>query len=401
MTAQLTRGQARRIALAAQGLGRRPSGPVTMRQLQGVLDRVGQFQIDSVNVAVRAHYMPLFSRLGTYERTLLDRAGDTAPRRVFEFWGHAASLIDVTLQPALRFRMAEHAGHPWQAMQRILTEQPGLTAKVLDQVAARGPLTAREVDHEQVRTPGGWWNWSDVKSALEWLFYTGDLTSAGRNPAFERRYDLPARVLPSSVSAAPTLSAEEARLALVRRAASALGIATETCLADYFRTDRTGTRQAMAALVGTGELEPVVVRDWARPTYLWHEASRPRKLVVDALVAPFDSLVFERRRLLELFGIHYRIGLYTPVEQRVHGYYVYLFVMDEVIAARVDLKADRATSTLQVQASWLEPDAPEAETAARLATELRRMADWLGLADVHVKPVGTLSAALALACGRG
>lgn len=368
-----------------------------MRHVQGVLDRVGQFQIDSVNVAVRAHYMPLFSRLGPYERALLDRAGNAAPRRVFEFWGHAASLIDVTLQPALRFRMAAHADHPWNEMQRILVDQPALVAKVLGQVAERGPLTAREVDHEQQRTPGGWWNWSDVKSAMEWLFYTGQLTSAGRNSQFERSYDLPERVLPVAVVAAPTLNAEEARIALVRRAARALGVATETCLADYFRTDRTGTKQAIDSLVAAGELEPVSVRGWERPTYLWHEASRPRKLVVDALVAPFDSLVFERRRLLELFGIHYRIGLYTPVEQRVHGYYVYLFVMDEGIAARVDLKADRAASTLQVQASWLEPDAPEAETAARLAVELRRMANWLGMADVHVKPVGTLSTALALA----
>jgi uncharacterized protein YcaQ len=395
MTAQLTNGQARRIALAAQGLGRRPSGPVTMRHAQGVLDRVAQFQIDSVNVAVRAHYMPLFSRLGPYDRTLLDRAANAAPRRVFEFWGHAASLIDVNLQPALHFRMAEHADHPWHGMQRILTEQPDLPSKVMGQIAERGPLTAREVDHEQERTPGGWWNWSEVKSALEWLFYTGELTSAGRNSQFERRYDLPERVLPVAVVAAPTPTPAESRLQLVRRAAQALGVGTETCFADYFRTDRTGTRDAIATLVAAGELEPVGVRGWNRPTYLWHEAARPRKLIVDALVSPFDSLVFERRRLLDLFGIHYRIGLYTPVEQRVHGYYVYLFVMDATIAARVDLKADRATSTLQVQASWLEPDAPEAETAARLAAELRRMAGWLGLADVRVKPVGTLSAALA------
>ncbi|HEY3408943.1 MAG TPA: crosslink repair DNA glycosylase YcaQ family protein [Propionicimonas sp.] len=394
MTAQLTSGQARRIALAAQGLGRRPSGTVTMRHLQGVLDRVAQFQIDSVNVAVRAHYMPLFARLGPYDRTLLERAGNTAPRRVFEFWGHAASLIDVNLQPALRFRMAEHADRPWQAMARILADQPGLLPKVLAQVTERGPLTAREVEHEQERTPGGWWNWSDVKSALEWLFYTGELTSAGRNSQFERRYDLPGRVLPAAVVDAPTPTPAESRLELVRRAAQALGVGTETCFADYFRTDRTGTRDAIAELVASGELEPVAVRGWDRPTYLWHEAARPRKLVVDALVSPFDSLVFERRRLLDLFGIHYRIGLYTPVEQRVHGYYVYLFVMDDGIAARVDLKADRATSTLQVQASWLEPDAREAETAARLAAELRRMADWLGLADVLVKPVGTLSTAL-------
>ena len=396
MTSQLTLGQARRIALAAQGLGRRPSGAVTARHAQGVLNRVAQFQIDSVNVAVRAHYMPLFARLGSYDRTLLDRAGDTAPRRVFEFWGHAASLIDVNLHPALRFRMAGHADRPWQAMQRILTDQPGLLPKVLDQVAQRGPLTSREIEHVQERAPGGWWNWSDVKSALEWLFYTGELTSAGRNTAFERRYDLPGRVLPAAVVAAPTMTAEEGRAELVRRAARALGVATETCLADYFSTNRAGTAKAIATLVSSSELEPVGVRGWDRPTYLWHDAARPRKLVVDALVAPFDSLVFERRRLLELFGIHYRIGLYTPVDQRVHGYYVYLFVMDEGIAARVDLKADRANSTLQVQASWLEPDAPEAETASRLAVELRRMAGWLGLDDVRVKPVGTLAPALAL-----
>ena len=395
MTAQLTSGQARRIALAAQGLGRRPSGPVTMRHLEGVLDRVAQFQIDSVNVAVRAHYMPLFTRLGPYDRTLLERAGTTAPRRVFEFWGHAASLIDVDLQPVLRFRMAAHADRPWQAMQRILAEQPELPAKVMGQIAERGPLTAREVDHEQERTPGGWWNWSEVKSALEWLFYTGELTSAGRNSQFERRYDLPARVLPAPVLATPTPTVEQSRLQLVRRAAQALGVGTETCFADYFRTDRAGTRAAIATLEASGELELVEVRGWNRPTYLWHEAARPRKLVVDALVSPFDSLVFERRRLLDLFGIHYRIGLYTPVEQRVHGYYVYLFVMDDGIAARVDLKADRATATLQVQASWLEPGAPEAETASRLAAELRRMANWLGLAGVAVRPVGTLSTALA------
>ena len=396
MTSPLTIGQARRIALAAQGFGRRPSGVVTARHLQTVLNRVAQFQIDSVNVAVRAHYMPLFARLGAYDRTLLDRAGDTAPRRVFEFWGHAASLIDVTLQPALRFRMAAQADRPSQGMARILTDQPGLLSKILDQVAERGPLTAREVEHEHERTPGGWWNWSDVKSALEWLFSTGELTSAGRNPAFERRYDLPGRVLPAPVVAAPTMTPEEGRTELVRRSARALGVASETCLADYFRTDRAGTANAIATLVSSGELEPVGVRGWDRPTYLWHEAARPRKLVVDALVAPFDSLVFERRRLLELFGIHDRIGLYTPVGQRVHGYYVYLFVMDDRIAARVDLKADRATSTLRVQASWLEPDAPEAETASRLAAELRRMAGWRGLAEVEVLPVGTLSTALAL-----
>lgn len=365
-----------------------------MRQLQRVLDRTAQFQIDSVNVCVRAHYVPLFARLGPYDRGLLDRAGNAAPRRVFEFWGHAASLIDVDLQPALRFRMAEHAHRPWQAMDRIRREQPGLLEKVMAQVAERGPLTAREVEHEQERTPGGWWNWSDVKSALEWLFYIGELTSAGRNTQFERRYDLPSRVLPARIIAAPTPTEEEARLLLARRAAAALGVFTPAWLAEYFYTDRARTTAALDRLVASGEVEPVVVKGWKDPAYLWADAARPRRIEGDALVAPFDSLVFDRARLLQVFGTHYRIGLYTPRAERVHGYYVYLFLSGDRIAARVDLKADRRASALLVQSSWLEEDAPEAETAARLAAELGRMAEWLQLADVVVSDHGTLAASL-------
>ncbi len=392
---QLTQGQARRIVLAAQGFGRRVDGPVTMRQLQRVLGQVGQFQIDSVNVCVRAHYVPLFARLGEYDRALLDRAGNRGPRRVFEFWGHAASLIDVELQPALRFRMAEHARKPWHAMDRIRREQPGLLEKVLEQVAARGPLTARQVEHDEVRARGSWWNWSDVKSALEWLFYIGELTSAGRNTQFERRYDLPERVLPPRVLAAPTPSPEEQRLALARRAAAALGVFTPAWLAEYFYTDRRLTAAAVDALVASREVEPVTVRGWSAPAYLWSAAARPRRAVVDALVSPFDTLAYDRKRLLQVFGTDYRIGLYTPKADRVHGYYVYLFVMDERIAARVDLKSDRKASALMVQSAWLEDGAPAHETAARLARELRRTADWLGLTDVVVADRGTLAAELA------
>jgi uncharacterized protein YcaQ len=338
-----------------------------MRHLQRVVDRLGQVQIDSVNVCVRAHYLPAFSRLGPYDRALLDRAGNAAPRRVYEFWGHAACLLDVGLQPTLRWRAEAHRHRPWQSMQRVLVEHPGLLDKVLGQVAERGPLTARQVEHEEERTPGGWWNWSGVKSALEWLFYVGELTSAGRNSQFERRYDLPERVLPAAVLAVLSPSEEEARVVLARRAAQALGVFTAPWLAEYFYTDRARTATALAELVDSGEVEPVTVRGWTDPAYLWTAAARPRRVVADALVAPFDPLVFDRRRLLEVFGTHYRIGLYTPKEQRVHGYYVYLFVMDEAIAARVDLKADRAAGVLLVQSAWLEDGSPEGETAVRLA----------------------------------
>ena len=391
---QLSAAQARRIMLAAQGFGRQPVGAVTARQLQRVVDSVAQFQIDSVNVAVRAHYMPMFARLGNYDRGVLDRAGNVAPRRVFEYWGHAACLLDVELQPALRFRMDANRAKPWHAMSRVLAEHPGLLDKVMGQVAERGPLTARQVEHDEQRTPGSWWNWSSVKSALEWLFYIGELSSAGRNTQFERRYDLPERVLPASVFAAPSPSEEEARLILARRAAAALGVFTQKWLAEYFYTDRLGTAAALDALVASGEVEPVEVRGWSAPAYLWTQASRPRKLSVDALVAPFDTLVFDRDRLLDTFDVHYRIGLYTPRADRVHGYYVYLFVMDDVIAARVDLKADRKTGRLLVQSAWLEDGAPAAETAARLAAKLREMADWLGLTDVVVGETGTLAPTL-------
>ncbi|MFT4110282.1 winged helix-turn-helix domain-containing protein [Propionicimonas sp.] len=394
MTAELTAAQARRIVLTAQGLGRRPQGEPGTRQLQGVVGRLGQLQIDSVNVCVRAHYMPLFTRLGPYDRGLLDRAGNRAPRRVYEFWGHAACLLDVQLQPTLRFRMEARRERPDGWSLRLLADHPGLVEKVYAQVAERGPLTARQVEHDEQRTRGSWWNWSAVKHACEWLFAVGDLTSAGRNSQFERRYDLPERVLPQAVLATPTPTEEEARLTLARRAAAALGVFTPTWLAEYFYTDRARTSVALDRLVASGEVERVGVRGWSGPAYLWAEAARPRRVRVDALVAPFDPLVFDRARLLEVFGTHYRIGLYTPKADRVHGYYVYLFVMDELIAARVDLKADRRAGALRVQSAWREDGAPEGETAARLAAELRRMADWLGLAGIAVEDRGDLAGAL-------
>jgi uncharacterized protein YcaQ len=394
VTAQLTAGQARRIMLAAQGFGRPEPADVNAGHLQRVVDRVGQFQIDSVNVAVRAHYMPAYARLGGYDRELLHRAAGRAPRRVFEFWGHAAAFLDVELQPAFRFRMEAHRRreHGWH--ERLLAEHPGLVEKVYGQVAERGPLTARQVEHDEERTPGSWWNWSAVKHACEYLFSIGELTSAGRNTAFERMYDLPERVIPARILAQPTPSDEEARLILARRAASALGVFTPNWLAEYFYADKKAAPAIVEALVTSGEAEPVEVRGWTRPAYLWTAAARPRRLHVDALIAPFDSLVFDRDRLIDVFDVHYRIGLYTPADQRVHGYYVYLFVMDDRIAARVDLKADRKAGRLLVQSAWLEAGAPEGETAVRLAAELGRMADWLGLSRVEVVERGDLAAAL-------
>jgi len=399
---RLTRLQARRVALAAQGFtDRRPAAGVTVgpRHLSRVLDRLGLFQIDSVNVLVRAHYMPMFSRVGRYQRELLDRSYSRAPRRTFEYWGHEASLVRVDLEPALRHRMRRAATEAWGGPLRVAREQPDLVAWVLDEVGDRGPLTARQIDHDVPRTRSEWgWNWSVVKQALEYLFYAGEVSSAGRNSAFERRYDLPDRVLPAAVRATPTPTTEDAVRALVRVAARAHGVASEPCLRDYFRLRPAQCQRAVAELVEDAELVPVVVQGWNRPAYLHAEATVPRRVRARALLSPFDPLVFERARTEALFGFRYRIEIYVPAARRVHGYYVLPFLLGDRLVARVDLKADRTAGVLRVAAAHGEPDAPD-ETAGELAAELVQLAKWLGLSALAVEPRGDLAARLHAAGG--
>jgi len=394
---KLSRASARRVALAAQGFGRpRPDRTVDIRDVQALIDRVAQFQIDSINVVTRAHFMPLFSRLGPYDVALLERAAHTPPRRLFEYWGHAASLIDVTLQPQLRFRMQAGFRDVWGGVERVARNNPTLVDLVRDEVAERGPISARELEYQEERTRDNWgWNWSSVKTVMEWLFYIGDITSARRNSQFERVYDLPERVLPRAVLEATTPTPEESVRALVRRAARALGVASEFCLRDYFRTRPAMTRAAIADLVDSGELIPVQVDGWESRTYLWHEARMPRKVNARALLSPFDSMVFERSRLERLFDFSYRIEIYVPQPKRTYGYYVYPFLLGERFAARVDLKAERTRGVLKVNSAWLEPGQEAAQVAAELHMELKAMACWLGLSDVEVTPRGDLGSALA------
>ncbi len=397
---RLTRSQARRIALAAQGFGRpQPTGPVTARHLQSVVDRVAQFQIDSINIVARAHFLPLFSRLGPYDHGLMERAAHRTPRRLFEYWGHAASLIDVTVQPLLRFRMQAGYRDVWRGVERVARENPALVDFVRDEVVARGPISARQLEIEEVRDRSSWgWNWSSVKTVLEWLFYCGEVTSVRRNSQFERVYDLPERVLPAAVLAAPTPSPEESVVGLVRRAARALGVASEFCLRDYFRTRPEMTRTAVAALVDSGELLPVTIQGWeSKPHYLWHEAALPRRITARALLSPFDSMIFERARLERLFDFSYRIEIYVPAPKRVYGYYVYPFLLDEHFVARVDLKADRARDVLRVNSAWLEPGHHPGYVATELAAELARLAAWQGLSAIEVRPRGDLAPLLAAA----
>ena len=391
------------MAIAAQGLAAsRPSRDIGLRDVQGVVSRLGQFQIDSVNVVTRAHFMPLYSRLGPYDTALLERAASRPPRRLFEYWGHAASLLDVGLQPLLRFRMREGFRDVWSGVERVAREQPALVGHVREQVAVRGPVTARQLEVAEQRDRSQWgWNWSAVKTVLEWLFYCGEVTTARRNAQFERVYDLPERVLPPAVLATPTPSPADSVRGLVARAARALGVASEAALRDYFRTRPAMTRQAGDELVEDGQLLPVRVGDpAARPVYLWHESRIPRRVRARALLSPFDSMVFERDRLEQLFGFRYRIEIYVPPAKRVHGYYVYPFPLGDAFVGRVDLKADRAAAVLRVHAAWAEPGDDLAEVAEELATELVELAGWLGLRGVLPPPLGNLADALGRALAR-
>jgi uncharacterized protein len=397
---QLSKAQARRIALAAQGFGiPRLERPVTIRDIQAVTNRLAQFQIDSINVVSRAQFMPLFSRLGPYDPALLERAVYQSPRRLFEYWGHAASLIDISLQPLLRFRMQPGFRDVWTGVERVAQQNADLIPFVRDEVAARGPISARDLEIAEQRDRSNWgWNWSRVKTVLEWLFYVGEVTSAYRNAQFERVYDLPERVIPRTILAQPTPTPQESVTGLIRRAARALGVATESCLRDYFRTRLDMTRQAIADLIESGELIPVAVEGTGgRPWYLWHKARVPRRISTRALLSPFDSMIFERTRLERLFDFSYRIEIYVPEPKRIHGYYVYPFLLDEDFVARVDLKADRSRGVLRVNAAWIEPGYDSVDVATQLASELKVMAEWLGLEAVEVLPRGDLAPALAAA----
>lgn len=375
---------------------------ITVRDLQAQIDRLGQFQIDSVNVVERAHYLPTFSRVGPYDKALLDRARDLAPRRVFEYWGHAASLIDVRLYPALRFKMQPTAEGAWGGIGRVQREFPGLVEQVLETVRRDGPLTARQIEHDEVRDRSNWgWNWSAVKTSLEWLLWSGQVLASARNAQFERVYDVPERVLPSGVLDVGPLPEAEARVVLARRAARALGVFSERCVADYFRTRIAPTKVALATLEAAGEIEPVQIASWPGRRWKWHEAKVPRAITGRALICPFDPLIFERNRAHELFDLFYRIEIYVPQAQRQHGYYVYPFLLDGEFVARVDLKADRGAGVLRVQSAWREPGRSASETtvASELAAELADLARWQGLDDVRVQQRGDLAPGLAVAVG--
>ncbi|MGO1118551.1 winged helix-turn-helix domain-containing protein [Rhodovibrionaceae bacterium A322] len=390
--------EARRLVLAAQGFlpSRRGLKRPDRRHLDEVLSRLGLLQIDSVNVLARAHYMPLYSRLGPYAHDLLDKAAFSAkgPKRYFEYWAHEASILPVESQPLLRWRMegAHRGDYVWGGVKRFADENPDKVKLVLEEIKQRGALGTSDLEKKDKRN-GPWWGWDGGKIALEWLFWTGQITAASRR-SFERLYDLPERVIPGDIMALPTPSPAEAKRELLRKSAKALGVATEKDLRDYYRLSPADSKPHIAELLEKGELEEVRVESWDKPAYLWPDSRLPGRASCAALLSPFDPLVWERARSERLFDFHYRIEIYTPAHKRQYGYYVLPFLQGDTMAARLDLKAHRQDGTLQVLASHKEPKAKSDKVVAGLTTELQQLARWLGLPRIEVFDKGDLAPAL-------
>jgi uncharacterized protein len=385
-TQSLSLAQARRVALRAQGFGRRLPAEIGHRQVLAQVARLGVLQIDSVNALVRSHYLPLFSRLGAYDRALLEQAAWSQGRHrgLFEYWGHEASLLPLSFYPLLRWRMrqARNGEGIYKQMARFGREQQPLIRQVLQAVGEQGALGAGSLGQKAAGS-SAWWGWSAEKHALEWLFAAGEVTVAGRR-GFERLYDLPERVLPIAVLNAPEVDSAEAQRRLLLHAAEALGVATEKDLRDYYRLDARDSQARLAELHEAGELQQVRVEDWTQPAYCRGAPTIPRRIEASALLSPFDSLIWERARTERLFGFRYRLEIYTPQHKRVYGYYVLPFLHRERLVARVDIRAERNRGCLAVHALHLEPAGLDDDGMAALALSLKRLAAWLGLARIEL-----------------
>lgn len=388
---------ARRIALAAQGFGKSHPATVTRRNLVSVMDRLQVLQIDSVNVFERSHYLPVYARLGAYDKSRLDQLTFSPESGYLEYWGHEATFLPVDMWPLFRWRMDQFRDKALSDKNGWASDRRDFLDWLRNELRANGPMAASEVEHEANTRRGPWWGWSDVKVGLETLFRWGEVVSAGR-AGFERRYGLAEHMLAPEILDA-RIDRSDAIRELVLRGVKAHGLGTLDDIADYFRLPSAGARIALRELEDAGNVRSVSVEGWERrgkPREVWidPQAKRPRSIRTEALLSPFDPVVWARDRALRLFDFHYRIEIYTPAHKRVHGYYVLPVLIDDNICARVDLKNDRQSRRLLVRAAWAEPTA-DADTAPRLAELLRRTAMWQGCDTVVVENNGTLASELA------
>jgi uncharacterized protein YcaQ len=382
----LSIGEARRVVLEAQQFLSAGTAPKSGKALADMVRRLGVVQMDSVNVLVRSHYLPVFSRRGSYKSALLERAAYDE-RLLFEYWGHEASLLPIESYPLFRWRMddARKGVGTWGRLKRYATSHQDLVKAALDQIRERAPLGASELTGAG-KSQGSWWGWSQGKEVLEWLFWIGDVTTSRRRN-FERLYDLPERVLPESVRNAPVPARDSAQRELMMIGARAMGVATARDLRDYFRLPAKEAASRLTELVEEGKLVPVGVEGWKQQGYLHHEARIPRATKVAdvaALLSPFDSLIWERQRTERLFDFHFRLEIYTPMHKRLHGYYVLPLLLGDRIVGRVDLKSERQSGQLQVKGGSVEAGVTPARVVEPLAAQLRELAAWLGLENYVV-----------------
>ncbi len=390
--AVISRGDARKIALGAQGFGRpRPAGRVDRRHLRNLIDRTGLIQIDSVNVLARSQELVLFSRLGVHPRSLIWDA--TADAELFEYWVHEASHVPVDLHPYLRWHMARP--ERWAALDRFAVDEREFVEAVLKRIRTDGALVAGDL-LQRVGKKDPWWDWDRGKVALEHLFRTGEVSGRRRPSDFARVYDLTERVLPAEILNLPTPSEADQRKELLVRAARHHGVATFEDLTDYHRQRNPPCRPLVRELVEDGRLIETTVDGWAKPALLHPDAVRPRRIQARALLSPFDPVVWNRDRAERLFRFRYRIEIYVPKAKRRFGYYVLPFLLGDELVARVDLKADRASGRLLVLGAFGEPDIDRSTVAGELAAELRLMSQWLELDNgVVVSSHGDLAPAVA------
>ena len=376
---ELTIVEARSLALAAQGFDNpRSKSKSSTADAVEVIKKLGVIQIDSVNVLVRSQELPLFARLGDHDRNAINKA--TAQSKIFEYWGHEAAILPVEIQPLFRWKMnAARTGKikHW-GLTSFYADNKAFVKRILKHVETNGPVTARELSTRTTKK-SSWWDWDEAKTALEYLFLTGQLMSCGRGSDFARIYDITERVLPSKILDTPTPTENEARKQLLVRAAKAQGVATLTDLADYYRQKTAVIKPLVNELVEQGDLREVTVDTWVEKAFVHRSAKPPKKLYATALLSPFDSLVWCRPRNERLFNFHYRIEIYTPKEKRKFGYYVLPFMMNGELVGRVDLKADRANSKLLVQSLHTEKGIKRASINGALTDELRALANWLDL----------------------
>ncbi len=379
---------ARRIALGAQGFnGGRPAGRIDVRHFRRVMDTIGLVQLDSVNVCVRTHYMPFYSRLGPYDRGSLDRWLNESGEN-FEYWAHEAAVLPVDRYPLWRWKMDEM--QPWRRAGALLEAHPGLLGDVERQVHEHGPLTVRDLDAPNHRDEP-WWGYGPGKVALEVLFANGSITAL-RTDNFTRLYDAPERTVPDLHRNAPAVRKDDAYRVLLEDAMRHIGIGTAHDIADYFRLHTPTARPILAAMAEAGAIQEVAVPGWRGPTYMDPEAIRPRRIAGATFLSPFDPIVWYRERAERLFEFRYRIEIYVPERQRVYGYYVLPFMLDGELVGRVDLKADRKRKVLLVRSVWREEGADPRRVATAMTAELETFAGWLQLDDIEVAEMGNLAA---------